>query len=52
MYTLLQSTNLALPLPQWTPVLTNNFNGSGVLNLSTNIVNPNSADEFYILAQP
>jgi autotransporter-associated beta strand protein len=49
MYVLLQSTNVALPLAQWTPVLTNNFDGSGDLNLSTNIVNPGDLQEFYIL---
>jgi fibronectin-binding autotransporter adhesin len=50
-YELLESTNLTLPLSQWQPVLTNTFNGSGVLDLSTNIVKPNVPDEFYILEQ-
>ena len=50
-YVLLQSTNLALPLANWTPVLTNNFDGSGNLNLSTNIVNPANPQTFYILSQ-
>ena len=50
-YKLLGTTNLALPLSQWTPVLTNSFNGSGNLNLSTNIINPNIPDQFYILVQ-
>jgi autotransporter-associated beta strand protein len=50
-YVLLASTNVALPLAQWTPVLTNNFDGSGNLNLSTNIVNPANAQTFYILKQ-
>jgi autotransporter-associated beta strand protein len=50
-FELLESTNLTLPLGQWQPVLTNTFNGSGVLNLSTNIVKPNVPDEFYILEQ-
>lgn len=48
-YVLLQSTNVALPLSQWTPALTNSFNGSGNFNLSTNIVNPSSPREFYII---
>ncbi|HXR46411.1 MAG TPA: hypothetical protein VN784_03135 [Candidatus Limnocylindrales bacterium] len=48
-YVLLQSTNVALPLNQWTPALTNSFNGSGNFNLSTNIVNPSNPREFYIL---
>jgi large repetitive protein len=50
-YTLLQSSNLALPAIQWTPVSTGTFNGSGNLTLSTNIVNPANTDEFYILSQ-
>ena len=47
-YVLMESTNLLRPLP-WTPVLTNTFNNSGVLNLSTNVVNLNTPDEYYIL---
>ena len=50
-YILLQSTNITLPLSQWTPVLTNNFDGSGNLNLSTNIVTPGAQQQFYILSQ-
>ena len=50
-YVLLGTTNVALPLNQWTPVLTNNFDGSGMLNLSTNIVNLALPREFYILSQ-
>ena len=48
-YALLSSTNVALPLNQWTPVLTNKFDGSGNLNLSTNVINPGDAQRFYIL---
>jgi fibronectin-binding autotransporter adhesin len=51
-FTLLESTNLLLPLSQWTPVLTNDFDGSGDLNLTTNVVNQHNAEEFYILVQP
>ena len=50
-YVLLESTNVALPLTNWIPVLTNTFDGSGDLNLSTNIVNPNYSQQFYILSQ-
>lgn len=50
-YVLLQSTNLALPLAQWTPVLTNNFDGSGNLNLSTNVITPGSSGEFFTVQQ-
>ena len=51
-FVLLESTNLALPLSQWTPVLTNSFDSSGNLNLSTNILNPATPEEFYILQVP
>jgi hypothetical protein len=47
-YVLMETTNLLTPLP-WIPVLTNTFNNNGVLNLSTNIINPNTPDEYYIL---
>jgi hypothetical protein len=48
-YVLLESTNLALPPAQWTPVLTNAFDGNGNIDLSTNVINPNDSLEFYIL---
>jgi hypothetical protein len=48
-YLLLESTNLLLPINQWTPVLTNTFNGSGDVSLSTNIIQPGNAQEFYLL---
>lgn len=51
-FVLLQSTNLALPLGQWTPVLTNSFDGNGNLNLSTNIINSNNPEMFYLLEMP
>jgi len=51
-FVMLESTNVALPLGQWTRVLTNSFNASGDLNLSTNIVSPNNPREFYILQVP
>jgi hypothetical protein len=50
-YVLLGTTNVAKPLSQWTPILTNNFDGSGNLNLSTNIINPALRQGFYILSQ-
>ncbi|HWY31201.1 MAG TPA: NPCBM/NEW2 domain-containing protein [Candidatus Acidoferrum sp.] len=46
---LLMSTNLALPLNQWAPVLTNIFDGNGNLKLSTHPINPNDMQEFYRL---
>ncbi len=51
-YTLLKSTNLALPLTQWTRVLTNTFATNSSLNLSTNIVSKANPAEFYILEVP
>ena len=50
-YVLLGSTNAALPLSQWTPLLTNNFSSGGILNLSTNIINPAVPQQFYMLEQ-
>jgi hypothetical protein len=50
-YYLLTSTNIALPLSQWTPVLTNVFDGFGNLNLTTNVVNSSNVQQFYILKQ-
>jgi hypothetical protein len=48
LWTILQSTNVALPLNQWQTNLTGNFDGSG--NLSTNIANAaTNLQEFYIL---
>jgi hypothetical protein len=47
-WTLLQSTNIALPLSQWQTNSAGNFDGSG--NLSTNILNTaTNGQEFYIL---
>jgi len=50
-YILWQSTNVALSLSLWTPVLTNVYDSNGSLSLSTNIVNPAIPREFYILSQ-
>jgi hypothetical protein len=50
-YVLRGTTNLTLPLAQWTPILTNRFDGSGNLNLSTNVINPAVPQRFYILSQ-
>ncbi len=48
---LLQSTDLALPLSQWTPVSTNAFDVSGNLQLSTDIIDPAKSLSFYVLKQ-
>jgi hypothetical protein len=46
-YVLLNSPNVALPLNQWTPVLTNTFDNEN-FNV-TNAVNPNAPQNFYLL---
>ena len=46
-FTVLTSTNLALPLNQWTPVITNTFTGSSFS--ITNTVNPSARQGFFIL---
>ncbi len=51
-YVLLGSANLLLPISQWTPILTNTFDSSGNLNLSTNVVTPGTPQEFYLLQMP
>ena len=48
-FVLLQSGDVKTSLSQWTPVLTNSFDGSGSISLSTNVVNPSNAQQFYIL---
>jgi len=50
-FVLLGTTNVTLPVTAWTPILTNNFNGSGNLNLSTNIINPAVPHQFYRISQ-
>jgi hypothetical protein len=49
-FVVLSSTNAALPLSQWTAVLTNAFDGSGDFNLSTNI-NTSISQQFFILSE-
>jgi hypothetical protein len=49
-YTVLMSTNVALPLGQWTPVATNVLTGSGNFTITaTNAVSPGASQQFYIL---
>jgi hypothetical protein len=48
-FVLLQSGDVTTPRSQWTPVLTNSFDGSGFVSLSTNVVNPSNPRQFYIL---
>jgi autotransporter-associated beta strand protein len=50
-YVVLGSTNLALPLSNWTPILTNQFDGYGRFCV-TNIAPTNNSQNFYILELP
>ncbi len=50
-YYLLQSTNVALPLSQWTPVATNVVSTTNNFTfIGTNAVLPGNAQQFYILS--
>lgn len=53
-YVVLASTNLASPLAQWMPVVTNAFDGSGNFNEVfdlTNTLNSSTAQQFFTLLQ-
>ncbi|HEX3718178.1 MAG TPA: autotransporter-associated beta strand repeat-containing protein [Verrucomicrobiae bacterium] len=50
-YTILTSTNLALPLAEWTPIVTNAFDSSGNFTF-TNNVNRSLPQRFYLLETP
>jgi hypothetical protein len=50
-YYVLTSTNVALPLSQWTPIATNQFDNTGNFNFS-NMINPNLPGQFYQLQIP
>jgi hypothetical protein len=47
-FVVLTSTNLAAPLANWTPVLTNSFDNNGNFNV-TNGINPAAGRGFYLL---
>jgi hypothetical protein len=47
-YFVLASTNMALPVCQWTAIATNNFDGAGYFSF-TNGVNPEAPQTFYSL---
>jgi hypothetical protein len=50
-YYILTSSNMTLPLSQWTPLLTNQFNNNGNFNF-TNTANTNAPQDFYLLQLP
>jgi len=51
LYVVLASTNVALPLPQWIPIFTNTFDGSGNFS-STNAVDADAPQRFYLIRVP
>jgi hypothetical protein len=50
-YYVLTSTNIAVPLANWTRLLTNQFDSSGNFNF-TNTIGPNVQRNFYLLQLP
>jgi polygalacturonase len=50
-YYVLTATNVSLPLSQWSPLATNQFNASGNFNFSDTII-PGSPQRFYLLQIP
>src|SRR5262249_20188743 len=51
MYLVLTSTNLALPLSNWTPIATNQFDANGNF-VCTNLASPAAVQQFYLLQLP
>jgi PKD repeat protein len=52
-YTVLTSTNVTLPLSQWTPLVTNTWNTNGPFSLTlTNALNPPLPRQFYLVGTP
>lgn len=52
-FTLFESTNLLLPISQWTPVFTNSLDSNGAISLSTNnVINPGTPQEFFLIEEP
>jgi hypothetical protein len=50
-YFVLASTNIALPLTNWTPILTNQFGSSGNFSF-TNAIDPALPRRFFMLEVP
>jgi T5SS/PEP-CTERM-associated repeat protein len=50
-YQVLAATNVTLPLPQWTPIATNQFDSAGSFHF-TNAINPGVPRKFYRLMSP
>jgi cyclophilin family peptidyl-prolyl cis-trans isomerase len=49
-FVLLTTTNLATPIKQWTPVLTNNFDANGRA-VFTSAMNPSLSRQYYLLSE-
>ena len=50
-YRILSTTNLALPVAQWTPIVTNLFSASGAFSY-TNVVPPNTPARYFRVSMP
>jgi hypothetical protein len=50
-YRILAATNVALPLVQWTPMVTNQFNASGGFSY-TNVIQPNLPAQYFRVILP
>jgi hypothetical protein len=50
-YRILTATNLALPLAQWTPIVTNQFNASNAFSY-TNVIQPNMRAQYFRVILP
>ena len=50
-YHVISSTNIALPLINWIPVLTNTFDASGNFSV-TNVIDSNTKQRFFLLQVP
>lgn len=51
-WSVLESPDLSLPLADWTPIATNTLSADGDFSITaTNAIDPNAAQEFYLLEQ-
>ena len=50
-YRILTATNVALPLVQWTPMVTNQFSASGGFSY-TNVIQPNLRAQYFRVILP
>jgi hypothetical protein len=50
-YRILTSTNVAVPVAQWTPIVTNQFGASGVFSYS-HVIQPNVAAQYFRVVLP